>query len=178
MTDVEREERFTRLVQEHGDAVFRYLRRRHDGGDATDVEDLLADVMTVAWRRLDDIPIGAEAPWLFGVAKHRLSNARHRRVRRERLIAPVRPCNAAPAAEDVAVADMGLRAAMAQLPESHREALMLTAWEGLTPEELAVALGVTVNAAAIRLSKAKSQLLTLLQAADAESSETVATGTI
>ncbi len=173
---IDREERFTRLVREHGDAVHRYLRRRYSGGDA-DAEDLLADVMTVAWRRLDDIPVGVEAPWLFGVARHRLSNARHLRSRRDRLSAPMRPRSAAPAAEDEAVASLNLREALDRLPDKEREALTLTAWEGLTPDELAVALGVSVNAAAIRLSKAKSHLLSELTDNDAERSASVVTGT-
>jgi RNA polymerase sigma factor (sigma-70 family) len=176
MPSADREERFNRLVREHGDAVHRYLRRRYRGGDATDVEDLLADVMAIAWRRLDDVPADAEAPWLFGVARRRLSNARSRRTRRDRIVAPLRPRGSAPAAEDVALADLSLREALASLPDKEREALTLTAWEGLGPEELAAALGVTVNAAAIRLSKARTKLLALLAENADESSPPVATG--
>lgn len=177
MTDSDRDARFSRLVRDHGDAVHRYIRRRHIVGDANDAEDLLADVMTVAWRRLDDIPVGAEAPWLFGVAKHRLSNARHRSARRDRIIAPIRPRAASPAAEDVAIADIGLREALDRLPDKECEALLLTAWEGLGPDELAVALDVSVNAAAIRLSKAKSHLLAILAEESQESLPLLATGT-
>jgi RNA polymerase sigma-70 factor, ECF subfamily len=178
MPSADREERFNRLVREHGDAVHRYLRRRYRGGDATDVEDLLADVLTVAWRRLDDVPSDAEAPWLFGVAKRRLSNARSRQMRRDRIAAPMRPKEASPPAEDVAIADLSIRDALAKLPDKEREALTLTAWEGLSPEELAQALGVSVNAAAIRLSKAKSRLLKLMAQDSDESSPAVATPTI
>jgi RNA polymerase sigma-70 factor, ECF subfamily len=132
--------------------------------------------MAIAWRRLDDVPNDAEAPWLFGVARRRLSNARSRRARRDRIVAPLRPRGSAPAAEDVALADLSLREALASLPEKEREALTLTAWEGLGPEELAAALGVTVNAAAIRLSKARTKLLALLAENADESSPPVATG--
>jgi RNA polymerase sigma-70 factor (ECF subfamily) len=177
MTETDREARFSRLVREHGDALHRYLRRRHVVGDATDAEDLLADVMAVAWRRLDDIPLGAEAPWLFGVAKHRLSNARHRSARRDRINAPLRPRAASPSAEAVAIADIGLREALDRLGDKEREALLLTAWEGLGPEELAVALDVSVNAAAIRLSKAKTHLLAILSQDSQESQPAYATGT-
>jgi RNA polymerase sigma-70 factor, ECF subfamily len=175
MPSADREERFNRLVRDHGDAVHRYLRRRYRGGDGTDVEDLLADVMTIAWRRLDEVPADAEAPWLFGVAKRRLSNARTRQTRRDRIAAPLRPKAPSPPAEDVALADLSLREALARLPEKEREALTLTAWEGLSPEELAVALGVSLNAAAIRLSKAKTKLLAYLAESADESSPTVAT---
>jgi RNA polymerase sigma-70 factor (ECF subfamily) len=178
VTTVDREERFSRIVREHGDAVYRYLRRRHQGADATDAEDLLADVMTVAWRKLDDIPEGAEAPWLFGVARHRLSNARRRRARRDRISATMRPVPPSHAAEDEAVADLQLRAALWQLTEKEREVITLSAWEGLSPSELGVALGISVNAAAVRLSKAKSRLLELLSETGAESPAPAATRTV
>lgn len=171
MPSADREERFNRLVREHGDAVHRYLRRRYWGGDATDVEDLLADVMAIAWRRLDEVPADAEAPWLFGVARRRLSNARSRRARRDRIMAPIRPKGSSPAAEDEAIADLSLREALESLSDKEREALTLTAWEGLSPDELALALGISVNAAAIRLSKAKTKVLDLLAGKPDESSD-------
>ena len=171
----DREHRFSRLVEDHADAVHRYLRNRLSSGDGIDAEDILADVMMIAWQRFDDIPSGAEAPWLFGVARNRLMNAHSKRSRRTAIGRRVRPVGPTAAAEEVALADLGLRAALAALPEPEREALLLTAWEGLTPNELAIALGVTVNAAAIRLSRAKSMLLDALR--DRESSDSLARDT-
>jgi RNA polymerase sigma-70 factor (ECF subfamily) len=158
-----REERFSRLVESHADAVHRYLRNRLSSGDGIDAEDVLADVMMIAWQRLDDIPLDAEAPWLFGVARNRLMNAHSKRSRRTAISRRLRPLGPSAPAEDVAVADLALRAAIDALPAPEREALMLTAWEGLTPSQLGVALGVSVNAAAIRLSRAKSLLLDQLR---------------
>jgi RNA polymerase sigma-70 factor (ECF subfamily) len=158
-TDRRREQRFSVLVESHADAVHRYLRNRLSGGDGIDAEDILADVMLIAWQRLDDIPPDAEAPWLFGVARNRLMNAHSKRSRRAAISRRIRPHGPSAPAEDVALADIALRAAIDVLPEPEREALLLTAWEGLTPNQLAVALGVSVNAAAIRLSRAKSMLL-------------------
>lgn len=175
MSSGDREERFTRIVHDHADALNRYLRRRYVSADATDVEDLLADVLAIAWRRLDEIPDDATAAWLFGVARHRLSNARTRRNRRDRIMAPIRPRVSSAAAEDEAIADLTLREGLQRLPAKEREALTLTAWEGLSPSELAVALGVSVNAAAIRLSKAKAHLLSLLEESGEESSLPAAT---
>ncbi len=154
-----REQRFSRLVEDHADALHRYLRNRLSGGDGIDAQDVLADVLLIAWQRLDDIPPDAEAPWLFGVARNRLMNAHSKRSRRSAISRRIRPHGPSSPAEDVALADLGLRAALDALPDPEREALLLTAWEGLSPTQLAVALGVSVNAAAIRLSRAKSMLL-------------------
>jgi RNA polymerase sigma-70 factor (ECF subfamily) len=60
-----RQERFERLFREHGDAVYRYAVRRDPGA----AEDVVAEAFLVAWRRLDDVPRGAELPWLLGVAR-------------------------------------------------------------------------------------------------------------
>jgi RNA polymerase sigma-70 factor (ECF subfamily) len=178
-TDTHREQRFSRLVENHADAVHRYLRNRLSGGDGIDAEDVLADVMMIAWQRLDDIPPDAEAPWLFGVARNRLMNAHSKRSRRTAISRRIRPHGPSAPAEDVALADLGLRGALDALPGPEREALMLTAWEGLTPNQLAVALGVSVNAAAIRLSRAKSMLLEQLHGdlEMGESSDTLARDT-
>jgi RNA polymerase sigma factor (sigma-70 family) len=177
MSSVDREQRFNRLVHEHGDALHRYLRRRHTFRDAVDVEDLLSEIFAVAWKRLDDIPQAAELPWLYAVARRQLANARRRGGRRERIGASLRPPAPAPSAEDEAVADVALIDALASLAEGDREVLMLAAWEGLAPDELGAALGISVNAGAVRLSKAKTKLLALLAAPSTESMRTVATGT-
>jgi RNA polymerase sigma-70 factor (ECF subfamily) len=56
-----------------------------------------------------------------------------------------------------------VRAAIESLPEAYRVALMLRDIEELSNEELAVALGVTVNAAKIRVHRARQALRTLLE---------------
>ena len=47
---------------------------------------------------------------------------------------------------------------MAELPEADAEVLRLWAWEELAPREIGVALGISPNAASIRLHRAKSRL--------------------
>jgi RNA polymerase sigma-70 factor (ECF subfamily) len=66
--------------------------------------------------------------------------------------------------EDEVIADLAGRAALDQLSRSDRELLRLHAWEGLEPREIAVVLGITANAAATRLSRAKKRFLVTLAA--------------
>jgi hypothetical protein len=47
------------------DAVARYARRR----GARDPDDVAGECMTIAWRRLDDIPAGDALPRLLGCAR-------------------------------------------------------------------------------------------------------------
>jgi DNA-directed RNA polymerase specialized sigma24 family protein len=59
------EERF-RSVFSHLGAVAAYARRR---GHA-DAEAAAAEVMTIAWRRLADVPRDDPRPWLFATARN------------------------------------------------------------------------------------------------------------
>ena len=129
----------------------RYLRRRTDPATA---DDVLGDVLLVMWRRADDIPPDASLAWCYGVARGCLANALRssdRRLRLVRRIAGEPPLTTAD--EDPDLAD-----ALLALPSADRELLRLWAWEELTPAEIGVALGVTANAASIRLHRAKKRL--------------------
>jgi RNA polymerase sigma-70 factor (ECF subfamily) len=160
--DPGRADRFSRFVHAYADTVNRYLLNRRRAGDALEAEDLLAEVFTIAWQRFEDIPSEAEAAWLIGVARNRLMNMQSKQSRRSRLSAIVRPPSSSPSAEDEAVAEMTLSEAIESLPATEREAFTLSVWEGLSPRELGIVLGITQNAAAIRLSRARSLLLSRL----------------
>lgn len=51
-----------------------------------------------------------------------------------------------------------LRAALAGLPQVDREILTLSAWEGLTPSEIAGVVGRSANSVRVRLHRAKARL--------------------
>jgi RNA polymerase sigma-70 factor (ECF subfamily) len=54
--------------------------------------------------------------------------------------------------------------ALAQLPDRDRELLMLVAWEGLEPAQLARVLGVSRGTANVRLHRARRRLAAALAA--------------
>jgi DNA-directed RNA polymerase specialized sigma24 family protein len=56
--------RFDRVFA-HLDAVARYARRR----GSRQAEDVAAECMTIAWRRLDDVPADDPLPWLYACAR-------------------------------------------------------------------------------------------------------------
>ena len=156
-------ERFERCWALARDPLARYLARRA----APDVvEDLFAEVMTVAWRRVRDIPDGGELPWLYGVARRVLANHRRASGRFGRLLERLAVIERgvdpgavpAPSASDPDLAE-----ALAGLPATDAEVLRLWAWEELTPAEIAAVLGITANAASIRLHRAKGRLHAALE---------------
>lgn len=153
-----REAAFEALFVEHWSSVHAYARRRV--AQPADAHDVAAEVFAVAWRRLDDIPGGLTLPWLYRTAANVLANRQRGDRRRHRLTAKLaalpRPVVADPG--DVATDDQVIVAAFDGLDEDDRELLRLAAWEGLRGAELAAVLGVSTNAAALRLSKARRRL--------------------
>src|SRR5262245_1600604 len=120
--------RFHALFQAHYPAVRRFAHHRAVVG--ADAEDLVAEVFSVAWRRLDDVPGDDALPWLLAVATNVWRNqARSARRYRAALIRLPRPEPAPPPPEP---ADPGLAQALSALTLDEREILRLVAWDGLT----------------------------------------------
>ncbi|MFI5052198.1 MAG: RNA polymerase sigma factor [Acidimicrobiales bacterium] len=138
-------------------AVGAYLRRRLYPLVEADLDDLVEEVLLVAWRRLDDVPADATIPWMIGVARNVLRNAQRKRRRAVAVEDRVRPSGPTAPAEDLVIADEGVRQALAALSEDDREILLLHAWDGRSAAEIAAVFHLTTNAAAVRLSRAESR---------------------
>ena len=69
-----------------------------------------------------------------------------------------RPSDYAPSAEDIALADLELSRAWKKLSSLEREAISLTAFEGLSQQEAAKVLEISPNAFTQRLAKARKTL--------------------
>jgi RNA polymerase sigma factor (sigma-70 family) len=163
----EREHRFRQLYAEHYQPVQAYVVRRL--AVSADVPDVVAEVFTIAWRRLDDVPAApADRLWLYGVAR-RVIGGRHRGMRRlagllARLASQVEQ-SPIEQAQPLQQADW-LLAAMQQLRPADREALRLVHWEQLSHAEAGAVLGCSANAVAIRVHRAKARLRELLGSDD------------
>jgi RNA polymerase sigma-70 factor (ECF subfamily) len=162
MTEAERAARFEALFGRVYEPLQRYLRRRTDPSTA---EDLLAETLTTIWRRLDDLPPeDLHLAWCYSVARHTLANSRRSRSRHLRLVDKVGRAEAqglaSAQAADAAVEaeDPELDRALAALSDDDREVLRLWAWEELEAREIAAVLGITPNAASLRLHRAKGHL--------------------
>jgi RNA polymerase sigma factor (sigma-70 family) len=151
-----RRDRFEAIYRAHHDAVRAYLLRRAEPELAGDA---LSETFLAAWRRLDDLPRDP-LPWLLGTARRSLANQRRSARRlvglRER-IAGSEPREIVDRRDQVADAEL-VRAALAELSERAREALMRVAWEGLDPARAAAAAGCSRAAFAVRLHRARKRL--------------------
>ena len=167
MTDTEREQRFREITGLVLEPVRRYLARRTD---ATTAEDVLSETLLVCWRRLDEVPASSDSPvndeavpWAIVVARNLLANAQRAERRRTRLVGkiialdpPRSVVNDADPEDSVDV--VSIRVALTRLRSADAELLRLWAWDGLESPQLATVLGISPNAAAIRLHRAKVRL--------------------
>ncbi|WP_130348375.1 RNA polymerase sigma factor [Herbihabitans rhizosphaerae] len=153
-----RQERFTHVYQEHYGDIKRFVGRRLA---EPEVDDAVADVFAVVWRRLDELG-STPLPWLYGVARNVLAN-QYRSARRARdLLEHARATSSRDADPDHA-ADVANRLAAAaafdQLSEADQEVLRLVAWENLSSTQVGEVLGCARTTASMRVSRARRRLL-------------------
>jgi RNA polymerase sigma-70 factor (ECF subfamily) len=161
-----RRARYEALFRNHSRPLLGYALRRLERRE--DAADALAEVMLVAWRRLDDVPAEPDTRlWLFGVARGVVRNASRSKVRHGRLCERLRVEVAAAWHHDHAdvwAEHEAVRAAVARLGDDDREVLLLTAWEGLKPSEIAKVIGIPPATVRTRLHRALERLETELDA--------------
>ncbi|MER7364744.1 RNA polymerase sigma factor [Nonomuraea wenchangensis] len=157
--DDERRARFEAAYNRDYGLITAYAARRCDSPQ--DAADVVAETFTIAWRRVEELPDGAEAtPWLYGVARKVLANHfrgdNRRRARTAELDAEMADLYGHSPDTEVELDAIGR--AFRSLSEEDRELLSLVAWEGLEREEIATALGLSRNAVRIRLHRARKRL--------------------
>jgi RNA polymerase sigma-70 factor (ECF subfamily) len=148
-------EEFEKLYRATARDVLAYVRRRTSG----DAEDIVAEVYAVAWRRRSDLPDPSlRRAWLFGVART-LLKADGRKQQRESDLVSQLAARPGPTADSTSERTASLVvAALGRLAPDDQEILRLVSWEGLTPTELAAALGVRPGTARVRLHRARRAL--------------------
>ncbi len=150
---------FAGLVHRHGPAVHAYLSRRA-GRQVAD--DLLTDVWLRAWRARATYDVGRPdpRPWLYGIARNTLRA--HWRRRSDHATAEFLltedPWPGVDDRLDAGRLRQVLATALAAMGEEQREALLLVAWEGLTPAEVALSLGIPPSTVRSRLLRARRHL--------------------
>ncbi len=140
--------------------VFHLLGR---GGSAEDAEDIAQDAFTRAFAGIREKRVdGSFKAWLYTIARNRSYD--QMRARRENVVSldaesvapPSAPDREQPAERAEQRAELAwLLAAMAQLPERQREALLLKEMGGLSHDRIADELGTTVSATKKLISRGR-----------------------
>ena len=135
--------------------LLQFIKRRVENNALA--EDLLQEVFLRIHGRIGTLlDSGKVETWIFQIARNAIID--HYRQRRETAQMPEdipQPVlHEAPDASET----LELREMIEGLPEPHREALLLTEYDGLSQVELATRLGISVSGAKSRVQRARGQL--------------------
>jgi RNA polymerase sigma-70 factor (ECF subfamily) len=154
---------------------------RHIVGSDSVAEDLVQDVFMRVWRaRKNYQPTAKFSTWVFHIAHNVASNSiRDRKRRKEYQVAPADPTSSAVISlEQMAIASTGampvrkldraeraemVRLAVEALNDRQRMALLLCKFEGLSYQEIADTMDLSVQAVKSLLSRARVNLKALLE---------------
>jgi RNA polymerase sigma factor (sigma-70 family) len=155
---------FEVVFRRHADQIHRYTARRI-GADAA--ADVVAETFLLAFRQREryDMSSASARPWLYGIATNLIGRYRRAEVRQYRALARVGIDRVAESFTDrvdeqvsASALNQRLAAALAALPASYRDTLLLVAWGGLSHQEAAAALRVPAGTVRSRITRARSQL--------------------
>jgi len=157
---------FSTLMRGHKDDLFRFVRRRVADADAA--SDILQEAFVAAWGAMASFdPERSFKTWLHAIALNKCRDAARRTATRRAFwgdcpdgddlrVADERP---SPEAETASREELRmLRAALAILPEHLRDALMLTAVDGLSQAAASATLGCSVKSLEYRVHRARELL--------------------
>jgi len=139
----------------HLGLIAAFARRR----GAHDPDEIAAETMAIAWRRLADVPSEDPRPWLIATARNLMLADRRRRGRPMGDLDGVEPVGPFELPVPAVDLDPELEVALRSLSARDREALLLVAWEDLTPSAAAASLGISPAAFRVRLHRARRRLV-------------------
>lgn len=168
-------EAFGRLVERHHRLICQFVQRSLGEADRETAEDIAQDVFLNAWLAAPRYrPRSTVKAWLLRIATNRCHNVRRERARKPRTALDPEQQDrlAGSAAEEpetrvVAAAELArIKAALADLPESQRAALLLRHSHDLPYAEIAEVLGTSVPAVESLLFRARRKLQQTIESDD------------
>jgi RNA polymerase sigma factor (sigma-70 family) len=155
---------FRRFYDDHCDPIFAYL--MYLTGDREEALDLLQETFVRAWSRLAQVAaLGADQQrgWLRAVAHNAAVDCHRRRSARPAVLLEVtaEPSTSEPGLEEASEAAGELAAAakaIAELPGTLREPLLLSTIGGLTSSAIGALLGLPSGTVRYRIAKARLEL--------------------
>ena len=158
---------FGRLFEQYHAPILNYLHRMV--GDRAMAEDLTQDTFIKAYNALPETrPDLAFKAWLYRIA----TNTAISHLRRKKIVqwVPFLADHDRPGEESIeriVTRQTDIERTLAKLPKHYAAVLLLRHYQGLSLAETAAALGITENAAKLRLFRARKAFAEVYQAADA-----------
>jgi RNA polymerase sigma-70 factor (ECF subfamily) len=148
------------IWHEFADRLGQFIRSRVS--DPATAEDIRQDVFVKIQKRLGQLEDPAKVEgWIYLVTRNAVID--HYRRRKETVEVPETLAAEAESRDDeLAELKAAFRRMIYSLPDLYREALVLTEFEGLTQQELADRLGISLSGAKSRVQRARAQLKEML----------------
>jgi len=159
---VDRAVEFENVALPHAASLLRYA-MHIDGRDKPEAEDLVQETLLAAWRNFSQFQTGTNCKaWLFRI----LINLRYKQLRRtsRRHEVPLEPVESNLSQPETISRNAEMRAAFARLSPEHREVMQLAVVEGFEIREIGEMLRIPAGTVMSRLSRARTQLRTVLKA--------------
>lgn len=153
--------RFTSLYEEHAPAVYRFALLL--SGRASDADDVTAETFTRAFTAGGEIRAATVRAYLFTIARN-VHLQRWRRIGREAPL-PDSLLDVRSNPESDAASRESLRAllaALGQLGETDRAAVLMRGHDDMSIDEIATALGLSPAAVKVRIHRARLKLAALV----------------
>jgi RNA polymerase sigma-70 factor (ECF subfamily) len=131
--------------------------------DPATAEDILQDVFVKIQKRLGSLRDPAKLEgWIYLIARNAIID--HYRTRKETVEVP-ETLAAVPDAQEGELEELkeAFRRMILSLPDGYREALVLTVFDGLTQQELADKLGISLSGAKSRVQRGRARLREMLE---------------
>ncbi|MFH1114659.1 MAG: RNA polymerase sigma factor SigZ [Pseudomonadota bacterium] len=138
-----------------------FIRRRVP--DEEVAEDILQDVFLKIQSQIGTLEdVRKSRYWLFRIARNTIID--YYRTRKTTVELPDNLMSPTFAACPEVIEELApcIRSMVERLPEKYREAVMLTAYQGLTQKEMSEELGISLTGAKSRVQRAREKLKTML----------------
>ena len=148
------------IWNEFADKLGQFIRTRVP--DTATAEDILQDVFVKIQTRLDTLEDPAKLQsWLYLIARNAIID--YYRTRKETTeVSETLPQELPENEAELEELKAAFRRMIYSLPDTYRDALVLTEFEGLTQKELAERLGISLSGAKSRVQRGRDQLKQML----------------
>ena len=148
---------FAMLYERHARDVYRFALAL--SGNEAAAEDLTAEAFLRVWEAGSRVEVLTVRAYLVTIVRNLHRSQWRREKRRSAMPADV----ASPAVDPLARVELErVLKALSHLPDTDRELLLMRAEGGLSYEEIATLVGVTVEAARLRAHRARKKLMEAL----------------
>ncbi len=151
---------FETLYRRHAPDVYRFA--LYLCGERAEAEDITSETFVRAWTARDRLRLSTVKAYLFTIARNLHRQGWRVRARQAPLDASWADGAPGPAAQAEGRAELDtVMAALQTLPEVDRAALLMRALDAMPYEDIAVALGLSLAAAKVKVHRARVKLAEL-----------------